>query len=156
MVVGVLTTLLMVVGACGDSTGSDATGATETPALVGPVMRYPERSASEDGNDAEVRGRLELDGDCLYIALDEIGDRFPVVWPAGTSWDAEEETVIGPSTARMPVGSEVYGGGGYFGVDDVERLLGAEAEALAERCVDNEYGEIAFVNNGDDAIGPAD
>ena len=57
--------------------------------------------------------------------------------------------------ARMPVGSEVDGGGGYHYVEDVERLLGAEAEALAARCVDNTYGEVAFVNNDDDGIGPA-
>lgn len=101
-----------------------------------------------EGSNSTVTGRL-------YVALDEIGERYPVVWPAGTTWDAESETVIGPSTTPMPVGSEVYGGGGYRYVDDVGRSLGAEAEALAARCVDNSSGEIAFVNNGDDAIRPA-
>lgn len=56
----------------------------------------------------------------------------------------------------MPVGSDVYGGGGYHYVDDVGRTLGSDAEALADRCIDNTYGEIAFVNNRDDAIGPAE
>lgn len=137
--------------ACGDS--SDATG---SEALDGPVMRYPEPASSDEGAAAEVRGRLELDDGCLYVALDEIDERFPVVWPAGTSWDAEGESVISPSGRRMPVGGEVYGGGGYRYVDDVGRTLGSEAEALARRCVDNTYGEIAFVNNGDEAIAPAE
>lgn len=117
-------------------------------------MRYPGSASSDGGDDAEVRGRLELEDDCLYVALDEIGERYPVVWPAGTTWDAEDHVVVGPSRARMPVGSEVHGGGGYRYVDDVERSLGAEATAFAARCVDNTYGEVAFVNNGEDAIGP--
>ena len=119
-------------------------------------MRYPEPASSDDGESAEVRGRIELDDGCLYVALDEIDERFPVVWPAGTSWDAESESVVSPSGRRMPVGSDVYGGGGYRYVDDVGRTLGGDAEALAGRCVDNPYGEIAFVNNGDEAIAPAE
>lgn len=123
--------------------------------LDGPVMRYP-TSASDGGVDAEVKGRLELAGDCLYIAFDEVRERYPVVWPAGTTWDAEDQAVVGPSTTRMPVGSEVYGGGGYYKVEDVKRSLGAEAEALAASCVDNTYGEVAFINNEKGAIGPAE
>lgn len=118
-------------------------------------MRYPE-SASRDGEDAEVRGRLELDNDCLYVALDEVAERYPLVWPAGTVWDADSESVISPSGARMPVGSDVFGAGGYHYVDDVGRALGADAEERAARCVDNRYGEVAFVSNSDDAIGPAE
>ena len=137
--------------ACGYSSDPTPAGA-----LDGPVMRYPEAASSDGGEDAEVRGRLELDGDCLYVALDEIGERFPVVWPAGTTWDADDAGVISPNGSVMPVGSEVYGGGGYYYVDDVGRILGAEAEERAANCLDNAYGEVAFVNNGDDAIGPAE
>ena len=123
--------------------------------LDGPVMRYP-TSTSEGSDDAEVRGRLELAGDCLYIALDEVDERYPVVWPAGTTWDAEDQAVISPSGTEMAVGSQVYGGGGYAKVGDVERSLGAEAEALVTSCADNKYGEVAFVNNERDAIGRAE
>lgn len=147
---GVVAGLVVAVAACGEPSSS-----TDSSVVDGPVIRYAEATSGGDSSDAEVRGRLELDGDCLYVALDEVGERYPIVWPAGTAWDAEEQAVVSPSTARMPVGSEVYGGGGYFFVEDVKRLLGAEAEALAGRCVDNTDGEIAFVNNGDDAIGPA-
>ena len=142
---------LALAAACGDSSVPTSAGA-----LDGPVMRYPETASTDEGEDAEVRGRLELHGDCLYVALDEIGERYPVVWPAGTTWDADGERVISPSGSGMPVGSNVYGGGGYHQVDHVPRMLGAEAEARAASCVDNAYGEIAFINNGDDAIGPAE
>ena len=131
---------------------SPTTETTISSALDGPVMRYPD-SGDDGAEHAQIRGTLELEGDCLYVARDSTR-RFPIVWPAGTAWDAESESVIGPSMTPMPVGSEVHGGGGYHKVDDVGRVLGAEAEALAARCVDNTYGEIAFVNNGDDAIRP--
>ena len=148
---GVALGLVVAIASCGEPSSS-----TGSSAVDGPVIRYPEAEPGVDGADAEVRGRLDLDGDCLYVAaLDEVGERYPVVWPAGTAWDAEAQAVVGPSDERMPVGSEVHGGGGFFYLEDVERLLGAEAEALAGRCVDNTDGEIAIVNNSDDAIGPA-
>ncbi len=103
---------------------------------------------------AEVRGVLELDGECLYVALDEVGERYPVVWPAGTRWDADAQEVVTPQGESMGVGDEVYGGGGYLYVEDVERIAGSQASALAAECVDNAYGEIAVVNNSDTAIGP--
>jgi hypothetical protein len=142
--------IVLALGACGAS--SDST----TPSVLdGPVIRYPESSSNDDGMDAEVRGRLELDGGCLFVVVDEIAERYPVVWPAGTSWDAKQEAVVAPSTARMPVGDEVDGGGGYLFVEDVERLIGSEAATVAERCVDNADDEIVFVNNQEDGIGPA-
>jgi hypothetical protein len=124
--------------------------------LDGPVMRYPASESQPGGSDAEVRGRLELDGECLYVALDEVGERYPIVWPAGTTWNAETQSVISPMGTRMEIGSNVYGGGGYRYLADVALMLGADAEARAKNCVDNTYGEIAFVNNRRDAIRPAD
>lgn len=137
--------LVMLLAGCGSS-GS--------PGVDGPVMRYPERSSSQEGMAAEVRGVLELDGECLYVALDEVGERYPVVWPAGTRWDADAQVVVPPQGESMGVGDEVYGGGGYLYVEDVERIAGSQASALAAECVDNAYGEIAVVNNSDTAIGP--
>jgi len=146
IVIGCMVLLMLGTG-CGSpaSTGVD-----------GPVMRHLERSSSQDGMAAEVRGVLELDGECLYVALDEVGERYPVVWPAGTRWDASNQAVITSRGISMAVGDEVYGSGGYLYVDDVERIAGSAASALAARCVDNTYGEIAVVNNADTAIGPAD
>jgi hypothetical protein len=138
--------LVLALSGCGSSTGA---------AVDGPVMRHPERSNSQAGMDAEVRGVLQLDGRCLYVSLEEVGERYPIVWPAGTRWDADNQAVIAPGGQSMAIGDEVYGGGGYLYVDDIERIAGPEASALATECVDNTYGEIAVVNNADTAIGPA-
>jgi hypothetical protein len=118
-------------------------------------MRWPEASTADEGSDAQVRGTIQLEGDCLYVFLAEVDERYPVVWPAGTSWGAEQETVVSATGARIAVGSDVFGGGEYHSVEDVERLVGPDAAALAARCVDNLYGEIALVNNDDDGIRPA-
>ena len=72
---------------------------------------------------------------------------------AGTRWDAERQVVTTPNGDEIGMGDEAYGSGGYGYLDSVKTLLGRDAAALAERCVDNEYGEIAIVNNYDDAIG---
>ncbi len=116
-------------------------------------MRYPNSSGSGDQMDAEVRGVLELEGDCLYVALDEVGERYPVLWPSGTRWDDDDQAVVTPNGEALSADDEVYGGGGYLYVDDIERLAGADAAGLARECLDNTYGEIAVVNNSDSAIG---
>jgi hypothetical protein len=121
-------------------------------AVDGPVMRYPSPPSDNVGMAAEVRGTLQLDGACLYIFLDEAGERYPVLWPAGTTWDEQNQSVTPPAGSPMPVGSDVYGGGGYVPTAHIERLAGPDAAALASSCVDNEYGEIAVVNNQADAI----
>jgi hypothetical protein len=118
-------------------------------------MRYPRHASDAEQLGAEVRGLLQLEGQCLYVFFDAAGERYPVLWPAGTRWDEASQSVISATGDTMPIGVGVYGGGGYFYVADVERLAGPEAAALASRCVDNKYGEIAVVNNLDNAIGPA-
>lgn len=117
----------------------------------GPIMRHV-AAWSGDGQDAEIRGVIELEGDCLYVALDEVGERYPVIWPASTSWDAAASRVLLANGESVRVGEAVYGGGGYGHVDDVASMAGDTAAALAARCVDNRYGEIAVVNNQPDAI----
>ena len=151
---------------CGDAaTSSMTTGragstapsisAVIATAVDGPVMRYPQPSISPAELAAPVRGVLQLEGSCLYVFVDQSGERYPVVWPAGTQWDDPTQSVISPIGARMPIGDRVFGGGGYFYVPDIERIAGPVASALASKCVDNTYGEIAVVNNVDTAIGPA-
>ncbi|CAN5759170.1 hypothetical protein BH24ACT6_BH24ACT6_07850 [soil metagenome] len=63
--------------------------------------------------------------------------------------------VVSPMGESMAIGDEVYGGGGYFYVADVEQIAGPQASSLAADCADNTYGEIAVVNNWEPAIGPA-
>lgn len=127
-------------------------GGGELPPLDGPVMRYPKASAGEGGMDAQVQGRLVLEGDCLYLDGEE---RYPVVWPAGTTWDTERPAVVSRTGALLPVGTDVSGSGGYLYLADVERVLGADAAQLAEHCLDNAYGEVAFYNNASGDVGPA-
>ena len=56
----------MALTACGSSSGE---------AVDGPLMRYPSSSGSAEGMDAEIRGVLEFDGNCLYVALDDVDER---------------------------------------------------------------------------------
>jgi hypothetical protein len=123
-------------------------------AVDGPVMRHPNRSEIEEGPAAQVRGVLELDQDCLYIAPDQVGERYPILWPASTTWNPDANAVVLPAGQSVAIGGSVSGGGGYFYAEDIERLAGKYAFELAARCVDNQYGEIAVVNNYDSAISP--
>lgn len=157
--------LLVVVAlvSCGDPATSNPTdeqtslvassnGAVAESAVAGPVMRYPRRTNDKMGMAALIRGVLQLDGMCLYIAaIDVVGERYPVLWPGGTAWDEQNNSVVPPVGEPIPIGSRVEGGGGYLYVSDVERLAGPEASARAFSCVDNTYGEIAVFNNQDAA-----
>ena len=130
-------------------------GVAQDSAIDGPVIRYPQRSDDPEQLAALVRGTLQLEGPCLYVFSHEAGERYPVVWPAGTRWDEASKSVVSTAGELMAIGGEVSGGGGYFYVADVEHLVGPEAASLASKCVDNRYGEIAMVNNLDTGIGPA-
>lgn len=102
-----------------------------------------------------VIGDLKYEDECLYLSADDIEDRYPVVWPFGTTWDADREVVVLPSGDEIALGVSVSGGGGYFGVGVVESIAGPEAANVARACVDNAYGEVAVVNNYDTGIAPA-
>ncbi len=161
---GAVIAMLLVLAACGDMATSTTDSPTSTPtpstisdreaAVDGPVMRYPQPSSSKEGMAAMVQGVLQLEAGCLYIVQSDIGQRFPVLWPAGTRWDEQNQTVVSPVGEVMQMGDPVEGGGGFLYVADVERLAGSAASALAAECVDNTYSEIAVVNNIDTAIGP--
>ena len=72
---------------------------------------------SGDGDDAEITGVVDIE--CPYLVFDEIGERYPVVWPASTSYDESEGTVALPNGDAVADGDAVRGGGGYRFVDDV-------------------------------------
>lgn len=125
-----------------------------TGSVDGPLMRHPEPSGTQDGMEAEVSGVLVLDDDCLYLSSGDVGERYPVLWPARTAWDAEREVVILSSGAEIAVGASATGGGGYLSASAVETIADSAAGEHAARCVDNTYGEIAVVNNYETAIAP--
>ena len=126
--------------------------AVEATSVSGPVMRYPVPSKDEVGMEAEIRGVLQLEGQCLYVADQVSGERYPHLWPAGTTWDFENQSVILPGGKPIPVGARMLGGGGYLNVSNIEQLADSAAAVLAHECVDNTYDEIAVVNNQPDAI----
>jgi hypothetical protein len=125
--------------------------AAESP-IDGLVIRYPVSSNSDYGMAAEIRGVLVRDGQCLYVEETGIGERFPILWPAGTTWEESTQSVMPPSGPPIPVGANVRGSGGYLKVSEVERLASPEASVAAGSCVDNQHGEIAVVNNQNSAI----
>lgn len=129
------------------SQGSDFAGGVD-----GPVMFAP-GPATEGGDDALIEGVLVLDGDCLFVGDGAPGARFAVVWPFGTTWDADAEEVVGPDGIRIPLGSTLSAGGGYGSPETLEHLL--DDDALAERadaCAEGEFRELAYVQHSISAI----
>lgn len=138
--------------ACGDDTTPTDAGNGDAPSGVdGPVIRHL-AGRDSGGDDAFVGGRLVVEGECLYLDL-EGAERFPVVWPHDTRWDAEAGTVVLADGTVAAPGTMLSGGGGYHRLAAVERAAGAAAAELAGRCVDNTHGEIALVNNQPSGIG---
>ena len=60
------------------------------------------------------------------------GNRYPVVWPAGTRWQPEPPAVL-LASGTVPIGGEVYAGGYY----SAERLVSLpdEVTEVAATCV---------------------
>ena len=134
---------------------TSSTTAEEARALDGPVMRYRDDTSSSGTLDNLLLGVLQLDGDCLYLFQSAIDQKFPVLWPAGTRWDATSQSVVVPSGEAMPIGSSVEGRGGYFFLSDVHLLAGTAASNLAAKCIDRSVGQIVVAQNNGTAIGPA-
>ena len=132
---------------------TSSTTAEEAKAIDGLVMRYPDTSSKSVGLATLLHGVLQLDRDCLYLAVDAIGQRFPILWPAGTRWDGANQSVVSPAGTVMRIGGTVEGRGGYFYLSDVSLLAGAAASNLAARCVDS-TGQIAVIENAATSIGP--
>ncbi|MEL0000033.1 MAG: hypothetical protein VW623_07975 [Acidimicrobiaceae bacterium] len=118
--------------------------------IDGPVMRHlPPFDAASDA--AEILGTLVLEDACLLLVSLQ-GSRFPIVWPAGTTWDAEGQAVVLHSDARVEIGSDIEGTGGYADTEQVVRWLGDEVAELAERCVESEVDEVVYLENTPDAV----
>jgi len=83
--------------------------AAVSPAGTDPVALYP---GSPEGDSALLRGRLELEGPCLYILSSETGERWLAAFPApATVWVAEERAVrIGARMVRVGA-TGAFGGG---------------------------------------------
>jgi hypothetical protein len=155
--------LLLAVAACGGSASNagptttvapSTTTAEDARAIDGPVMRYQTTSSPSGTLATLLEGELQLDGDCLYFVQGAIEQRFPILWPADTRWDAQNEAVLSPTGAVMQPGSIISGRGGFFYLSDVNLLAGTAALNLATRCVDNDYQQTAVFKNDGAAVGP--
>ncbi|MQW78186.1 hypothetical protein GHK92_20165 [Nocardioides sp. dk4132] len=127
--------LLALVVACGEDDSADADPSSSGN---GPVVAHrAEGDGSGDG--ALIEGSLAMSGGCLLV-----GD-LPVVWPYGTTWDAEAQAVRLSDGQVVASRGRVSGGGGYHYLGD----LAAEfAEPLAD-CPTNKYEEVAMFNAGE-------
>jgi hypothetical protein len=83
----------------------------------------------EDGGEqAIVAGRVRFDeaGNCFLLERD--GERFPVVWPYGTTVSDDARTITLDDDTVIHLGDRVEGGGGYHGAD-VHALVDLEPSA---------------------------
>ena len=118
--------------------------------IDGPVMRHlPPFGAASDA--AEILGTLVLEDACLLLVSLQ-GSRFPIVWPAGTTWDAEGQAVVLHSDTRVEIGSDIEGTGGYADTEQLVDWLGDEVAARADSCVDGDIDEVAYLENTPDAV----
>ena len=120
----------------------------------GPVVRHA-LPYWDQGDGAEISGVLELQGDCLVIAYAADGDDsvLPLVWPAGTSWDATDSAVVLATDDRISIGESVWGGGAYRSAASIDTVDDAAA-SLLRTCADNSWSEVAVFNNNRDAARP--
>jgi hypothetical protein len=112
---------LVLAGAVGAGVWLDRpqTGSTDGPLVIAPP--------TGDSMDALSTGPVELDRGCLRL-----GDAV-AVWPAGSSWDAEAQTVTAAGTA-YPLGQPVELGGGQVPVASTD--LGGAAQQRLEECAE--------------------
>ena len=127
--------VLALVAACANDGSGDVDSGSNGS---GPVVAHPDRGDGS-GTDALIEGAVTLSGGCLLVG------EFPVIWPYGTTWDAQAQAVRLSDGQVVALGDRVSGGGGYPYLSD----LGTEfAEPLAD-CPTNKYGEVAMFNAGE-------
>ncbi len=136
-----LATLLVVAGCSGSSGGVD-----------GPVIQGADRNWGTDGAPS---GTIVIEGDCIY--LHGPVERYPIVWPNGTSWRSEEAAVELPDATLVRNGDHISGSGGWHKGRTLDEYTVPDGVQLALSCVDNHYGEVVVFNPSsydDIEIGP--
>jgi len=154
----VVIAVLLVAAACGNSgpaapkvIPTSSTTAEQARAIDGPVMRYQETSSPSSFLATLVNGELQLEDNCLYLVVKSLDQRFPIVWPAETKWDATNQAVTTPDGVVLHMGDKVQGRGGYFFLSDVNLLAGPAASNAALQCSDR--FQFAVMKNEPNAIG---
>lgn len=140
---------LAVAASCLAACGGAGQGAVEGPVLTSPG------GAGDSGMDAQVVGRVDVRGGCLLLVQDDVlGDAaapaYPVIWPAGTTWQEDPPALVLEGGRTVEPGESVTGGGGgYVQRDHIEDLAGAVVANAADECT-GPTGEIALFNIGSD------
>lgn len=102
-----------------------------------------------DSEAAMIQGLLALEDGCLYVRNEEWGPS-ALLWPFGTTWDAETQEVVGLDGSRATVGERLVTGGGYGTAEHYQeqrRLIGEGLAEAAVACTAGEINTIALVSN---------
>lgn len=152
-VVGALLISLLCIGCNGSGEEADEAVAQSPGHVDGPLL--VSHGTSRDGLMAGIAGVPVLRHGCLYLASRWTRDlhyRLPVVWPEGTVWHEDTQTIELPQGDLIGLNDDrVAGGGGYFQVSAVRSGAGDEVADAASACV-GRTGEVAFFNRGFDVI----
>ena len=103
----------------------------------GPVLTSPPSSELVwTGMDAQISGTVvyERGTGCLYLGEGEFGS--PVIWPSGTSWQADPPAVKLQGHV-VELGMFVRGAGGTMSYEWVKRLAGAAVADAAKACAEH-------------------
>ncbi|WP_164477873.1 hypothetical protein [Nocardioides pantholopis] len=128
--------VVVVAAGCGSASTEERAAPPSGPLLVS-------GAGSGSGDDALVAGEVRFEDGCLTL------DGLPVVWPRGTTWDADAREVVLAHGDRVAMGDAVSGGGGYHDADGLAVILGERDAAMAAACA-GPTNEVALFNAGDE------
>lgn len=133
----ILLVLALVAVACSESVNEGSPVLTSPPAPEGPL----------EGMGAEVTGVVVYDDTTGCVQIELEGTTYPVIWPAGTTWQEEPPAVVLEDGVVVTPGMTVWGGGGYLSQRDIAATAGETTSARAAACI-GPTGEIAYFNEG--------
>lgn len=119
--------------------------------LEGPLIRQSP-PFTQGGRLATTNGTLVLEDGCILL---ETVDQTVPIWPAGTTWDPAEESVVLHTGVAIPLGSTVTGPGGLAPSGELPGLAADEEAADAlERCAAPPRTGVWVFWNTPDAVQP--
>lgn len=142
---GVVVAALVVIAAC--SSGDTSDPASFEEGELGPLVVFPGPSDPDSGEQAAIGGVVGWSGaedDCIHDELASEGQEvaYGIVWPLGTTWDAETSEVVLSSGRRLGVGDAFRFSGGDYSVelpDGAVDFLPSELRSRIEACGWQDY-----------------
>lgn len=111
--------LALVLAGCASESVETADPGPLTVATPSGDVAYP---------SAEVPGELTLDKGCVAL------DGRPVLWPSGTAWDEDEQTVRLPDGGAVTIGQRIVGGGGVVPLNVAGNYGGDGIQSAIDKC----------------------